>query len=233
VSVWFATPSCRPAAEASKVLDMWRFLGYRIALLRQGEAIAADLAIETEQYLGWARSVNTLAAEILARDPEAQWIVSGGDDYHPDLAHTAEDIGRQCSDHFAGTLGVMQPTGDRWGVGLWPADVKSATIDRIAGSPWLGREWCRRAYRGAGPMCAQYFHNYADEELQNVATRAGLFWQRPDLIQYHAHWARSRGSMLDRPKFAEYINGAEYYEAQAVFAGRVAAGYPGSELAEA
>ena len=45
------------------------------------------------------------------------------------------------------TFGVMQPTGDRWGErnGI-------ATIDRIAGSPWMGREFCRRMYHGSGPM---------------------------------------------------------------------------------
>jgi len=222
MSIWFAIPSVRPIDEAAKVLAMWRQQGYKIALLRQGDPVAADLPIPTDRYLGWARSINRLARAIFAIDPDAEWIVSGGDDCHPDLAHSAEEIGRQCTEHFGGTFGVMQPTGDRWGEGT-----DGATIDRIAGSPWLGREWCERAYQGTGPLTEAYFHNYADEELQNVAIRAGVFWQRPDLIQHHAHWARKHPQ--NRPAFAEYINGREYHEARAIFQSRRAQGFPGSE----
>jgi hypothetical protein len=84
----------------------------------------------------------------------------------------AKQIAKECTAHFGGTFGVMQPTGDRWANG---------SIDRICGSPWLGREFCTRMYHGKGPMYGGYLHMFGDEELQHVATRLGVLWQRRDL----------------------------------------------------
>ncbi len=224
MSVWFAIPSARPAEEAAKRLVKWADQGYRIALLRQGEPVPAHLAIPTDHYLGWAQSTNVLAREILKADPEAEWIVGGGDDYLPDLTHRAEDIARECTEHFGGTFGLMQPTGDRWG----PAPDR-AYIDGIAGSPWMGREWCRRMYGGEGPMFGGYLHMFGDEELQNVAIKLGVFWQRRDLVQFHDHWGRN-GRREDMPDFLRPVNTAQHWsESQRLFNRRRAAGWPGHE----
>jgi hypothetical protein len=167
------------------------------------------------------------------------------------------------------TFGVMQPTGDRWGEaqckkcsgrGRYLIDRfeqpevctdcggtgKQATIDRIAGSPWMGREFCRRMYHGAGPMYNGYYHNFADEELQNVAQKLGVFWQRRDLIQEHRHWATARprseghtgisGDVRNMPEWARKINDprlSDWYKSKALFAARKAAGFPGHEPLEA
>ena len=53
------------------------------------------------EYLGWARSVNLLVASGLAHAPEAEWFVTGGDDYFPDPNKRAEDIAQECTEHFA------------------------------------------------------------------------------------------------------------------------------------
>lgn len=196
-------------------------MGYKVALLRQGEPVAADLLIPTDRYLGWAESTNILAREILKTDPRAEWIVGGGDDYIPDLAHRAEEIGRQCTEHFGGTFGVMQPTGDRWG----PSPSK-AYIDGIAGSPWMGREWCRRMYGGRGPMFPGYHHMFGDEELQCVAIKLGVFWQRRDLIQFHDHWGRQPGHNI--PAFLQPVNTSKHWnDSQRLFVGRRNTGWPG------
>ena len=118
----------------------------------------------------------------------------------------------------------MQPTGDRWGErnGI-------ATIDRIAGSPWMGREFCRRMYHGSGPMYNGYYHNFADEELQCVAEQLGVFWQRRDLTQEHRHWARPRGDWRDAPDWAHKINNPQFSDwdkSKALFAARKAAALP-------
>ncbi len=250
MTVWFAIPSARPAAEAERRLSVWRRQGYRIALLRQGEPLEADFQISTDVYLGWANSTNILARQIMQQDPDAQWIVGGGDDYVPDPAHTAQQIAEQTTEYFRSlwydrldcqraaywhnppawvahstavqlaTFGVMQPTGDRWG-----SSPGHAYIDGIAGSPWMGREWCRRAYRGQGPLWGEYLHMFGDEELQCVATLLGAFQQRRDLIQLHEHWGRERGGRP--PEFLKPVNSPQHWtESSRLFQQRKRAGFP-------
>ena len=148
MSVWLCIPSCRPVAETEDCLRRWRFLGYKIAVLRQGEPVEADLLIPTEHYLGWARSTNILAREVLRRFPSACAIVAGGDDYWPVPEIQADQIAVDCQ-LWAQMRGlrpgmfVMQPTGDRWGDSesarqTYGAD-RGAVIDRIAGESAHGR----------------------------------------------------------------------------------------------
>ena len=239
MSVYFAIPSCRPAAEAGPVLARWRAAGYRVALLRQGEPVVeADITIPTDRYLGWAASINILARFILGHDSKAQWIVSGGDDVLPDPDRDAARIASECELHFACgldadlgacwaeiptprfTFGVMQPTGD---LDLWPG----SAIDRFAGSPWMGREFCRRMYQGKGPMFEGYPHNWADEELQEVATQLGVFWQRPDITHRHEHWMRT-GAVRPKPPSWDAI-AQDYQDYHRLFRSRKAKGWPGHE----
>lgn len=156
------------------------------------------------------------------------------------------------------TFGVMQPTGDRWGeqrnTHPWeswpdqplrcircgqeedsPPHAHGAYIDRVAGSPWLGRAFCERMYGGKGPYWPEYTHMGVDEELQAVALKMGVLWQRRDLTHYHRHWGRAKeghayaeaGSM---PEFLKHANTAtEWDRFKAIFAARKAAGFPGSE----
>jgi hypothetical protein len=250
LSVWFVIPSKRPPAEASECFAAWHRLGYRTAALREeadGKPGMVDFCCPTQSYLGWSRSVNLLVASVMAYDPHAEWFVTGGDDYFPDPNHTADEIAYACSYHFEqerlkatggdstliafhGTFGVMQPTGDRW-----MERNGEAVIDRIAGSPWMGREFCWRMYHGAGPLYNGYYHNFADEELQCVAQKLGVFWQRRDLMQEHRHWARPRGDWRDAPEWAKKINDpafSDWDKSKALFAKRKAAGFPGSEPLE-
>lgn len=227
MNVWFAIPSIRPAAEAEPLLALWRERGYKIALLRQGEEIPCDLHIPTDHYQGWAASVNLLCRRIIEMDEEADWIVTGGDDYLPELNGEARDIGHSCFQHFLGTFGVMQPTGDRWGEDPTQPNVslRGAYIDRICGSPWLGRAFCQRMYGGKGPMFDGYFHMYADEELQCVAQKLDVLWQRRDLTQKHEHALRGRAGLPDFLK-APYDN---YAQAKLLFERRRELAFPGHE----
>jgi len=242
MSVWFCIPSARPAAEAEPVFEQWQRMGYRVAVLRQGEAVKhTDIQISTPTYKGWARSINKLVKTILKHDEDVDWAVSGGDDTLPDPDHTAEEIAAECSNYFstrallrglssdaefakgcpgpkAATMGVMQPTGD---LRAWP----NSRIDTFAGSPWLGREWCRRAYGGNGPLFAGYHHCWADEELQAVAIKLGVFWQREDLTHAHLHYLRDN---RHPPAYAAII-ACDYSDSRALFEQRKAAGWPGSE----
>ncbi len=205
------------------------------------------MQIPTGEYRGWAPSVNILAKWVVEHDPSAEWIVTGGDDYEPDLAKSPEAISRECQSHFYAinggvewhdTFGVMQPTGDRWGD--TPATRKQygenrgAYIDRIAGSPWMGREWVKRAYGGNGPMFAGYRHMYADEELKEVAEKLGVYWARRDIVQVHQHWGRKPGDefadIKDCPDFLRPVNTPQHWhESRRLFVDRKAAGWPGHE----
>jgi hypothetical protein len=239
MSVWFCIPSIRPKGGT---IPLWRERGYKVACLRQGEPIDCEMQIPTGEYRGWAPSVNILAKWVVEHDPTADWIATGGDDYEPDMANTPEHIGNQCWCHFSvkgdATFGVMQPTGDRWGDtpaarAQYGAN-RGAYLDRIAGSPWMGREWVKRAYGGNGPMFAGYRHMYADEELKEVAEKLGVYWARRDIVQLHQHWGRKPGDefadIADCPDFLRPVNTPQHWhESQRLFVERKAAGWPGSE----
>ncbi len=247
MSVWYAVPSARPPAEST--LGEWKARGYKVAVWRDesAERGVCDM-IRRGPYPGYAVAVNTLVRNVLAEDSDCEWIVTGGDDVLPDPHHSPEEIARECSDHFeinsgkclhiAGglyhsqieghhpeaTFGVMQPTGDNWG------DRQGSYVDRVCGSPWLGREFCLRINQGKGPLWPEYWHMGSDEELQAVSTNLGVLWQRPDLTHYHRHWGRTRKQASDMPEFLKRANsGTEWAAYKKLFAERQAAGFPGSE----
>jgi hypothetical protein len=260
MSVWLCLPSARLPEEANKVLRLWRTQGYKIALWRDSVALSDQLicdALLFGEYPGYAEAVNRLVKLVLHDEPECQWIVTAGDDTQPDLAHSAEQIAMECSMHFAElhagpdaapgvglsvksleagirginhrTFGVMQPTGHRWG------DKDGAYIDRVAGSPWMGREWCLRVNQGNGPLWPEYYHMGVDQELQEVAIKLGVFWQRPDLIHLHQHWGLPKpgermGQQSNMPDFLKKANSLEHWNTyKKLFHDRKANGFPGHE----
>lgn len=177
--VWFAIPSANPDNCRAR-LPVWRDMGYRIAVLqnwRRAE-IPADIVVWSDSYPGWPGSVNLLCREIVPKS--APIIVTGGDDMLPDPTMTAQEIAAQFLERFPDTFGVMQPTGDGY-----------MSCDGYCGSPWLGRAWIERAYRGGGPMWAEYTHNWADKELRWVAKGLRALWMRPDLTHRHEHFSRA------------------------------------------
>lgn len=236
-NVWLAIPSARPNGGT---IPLWRDRGYKIAVVRdeaQKLPYEVDIFESFLPYPGYAISVNALVEYILRQDPDARWIVTGGDDVEPDMNHTPEQITRQCTEYFSDlhneccrdarvsrTFGVMQPTGDRWARG---------SIDRICGSPWMGREFCERMYGGEGPLYYGYTHMHVDEELQAVAVKLGVLWQRPDLIHLHRHWMRETWPKVQRaecPEFLKEANSMRHWnESKALFQSRKAAGFPGHE----
>lgn len=259
MSVWYCIPSARPTAEAEKCLAEWRRQGYKIALWRDDKAIGpgplADIVIDNPVYPGYALAVNEIIKTIFAlklRQPMTpEWFVTGGDDVWPDPNHTAEEIARQCSAHFTNlwhdrfisqpitpyapdrqstacsTFGVMQPTGDRFAGG---------SIDRICGSPWMGSEFCRRVNGGNGPLWPDYIHNFVDEELQEVAIKLGVLWQRPDLVHLHRHFQRASDDLRSEavarptpPHLTDATSQAHWVKYQTLFRQRKAAGFPGHE----
>jgi hypothetical protein len=221
MSVWFAIPSKRPPEEAEPCLSKWRAQGYKIALWRdEGDPeIKADLLIVGE-YQGYHHAVNALCRAIMALDPEASWIVSGGDDMCPDPKKCADEIAAECTAHFGGTFGVVQPVGDTWG-----------DPQRICGSPWMGREFCRRMYQGRGPFCEAYYHMWGDEEMHELCKARGILWNRPDLSHYHHHWIREAQASKQPLKAPAFLARAIpcYEGLMPLYRARKAANYPGHE----
>jgi hypothetical protein len=88
-------------------------------------------------------------------------------------------------------------------------------------------------------MWPEYTHMFGDEELQEVATRLGVFWQRRDLKQIHHHFTRADEGGLSRidwvkgrremPEFLREPNSPQHWEKySALFRARKAAGFPGA-----
>lgn len=229
-------PSARPVEQVAPVIAEWKAMGYGVALQRDEPptgSTGADIVF-VRQYLGYADAVNWLSRQVLADYPECDWIVAGGDDTWPDMYKRADEIAAELLRHFAGsallkglssdaefaigcprpdrvsTFGVCQPTGDPW------SDNLGRIIERIAGSPWLGREWCRRAHAGKGPLWPEFRHMFVDEALQIYAQSLGVFLQRPDLTHFHAHAQRDMRSPA-APHMKEWNSQKHWHESKAIF----------------
>ena len=203
----------------------------------------AHLIIMDSYYPGYARAVNWLVDAVSRYYADAEWFIAAGDDVFPDPNHTADEIAEECEDHFRrvgreitnslSTFGVMQPTGDRWGENPNHArpDMRSAYIDRIAGSAWYGREYCKRVNQGKGPLWPEYQHMFVDEEARAVAVQLGVYWERRDLTQMHMHPGRVKNYTVDMiPEHMKKWASAEHWkEAEAIFFRRRKEGFPGSE----
>lgn len=182
MSVWFATPSARPVDEAWACFSSWRSIGCKLAATRKDPDNRLDMCISLPRYLGLYKHCNILAKRIMEVDPSFTIMVTGGDDIFADPAFTADQLEAEFIAHFGGTLGVMQPTGLAWNNEVIDG---RETQERIAWGPWLGREWCERAYMGKGPYWDEPMHFFGDELLQLTAERLGLYWQRRDIMQEH------------------------------------------------
>lgn len=217
--VWFAIPTAN-AIKTMATFDQWAALGYKTAALVDSgrpQPSNADKVIRLPGYQGWPKAVN-----LLCREVDADVVVTGGDDILPDSELVAGQIGRRFLEHFGGTLGVMQPTGDRW---MLDGDGRAAS-ERICGSPWLGREFIDRINGGRGPCWPEYYHFFADEELRDVASKLGLLWNNPEIMQFHDHWTRQG---RPRPKYLERAQGY-WHSDQALYESRKAQDFPGHAL---
>jgi hypothetical protein len=167
-------------SEANTTATKWKERGYATAVLTETPVerpVDIDHIVTCNRWMGFPVAANQLCQELKTY---YDIVVIGGNDLYPDQQYYAQDLGHQFVDHFGGTFGLMHPTGDRYGL-----------IDDAAICPWIGAEYIERMYAGNGPYYAGYYHYFCDGELQDVAVQNNVFWQRPDLIQYHAHWSRN------------------------------------------
>lgn len=251
MSVWLCIPARRDLPEST--IPAWIKAGYKVATCREkhlgyvgypAEA-QADINIPFEgEYPGWSICTNLLIHEVMMYDASASWFVCGGDDTFPDPHKTPDQIALACGRYFGtqqklyrqeqtsniltgdkvgrfnwSTFGIMQPTGDDW------RDSKGKTIERIAGSPWIGREFARRMYHGGGPLYAGFTYSFADEHLQNVAQKLGVFWQRSDLTHEHRHIARDNPNwQAEQPEWTRKLYAREQWDRNKALFERLKAG---------
>lgn len=182
-------------AEANKTAEYWQKMGYDVGILVDESQYGDDFenpwnvnaSITVEEWQGFPHAANEICTHFASL---YDIVIIGGDDVYPDKYNVARHLEAEFKEHFGGTFGVMNPTGDRYGL-----------IDQCCIAPWIGAEYIY-ALDGR-PYCEEYYHYFCDGELQDVAILNGSFWQRPDLSQYHDHWSRKGES---RPKHLQRAN---------------------------
>lgn len=210
-------PVLLPSANyemARRHLPAWVGHGYRVIVLQ--DRLRFDMpgceVVHADEYHGYAWAVNKLYREHPGVS-SAPVVVLIGDDMDPDPTRSPGQIRDEFCDRFPDGFGVMQPIGD-----ALPG------VDRICGSPWVGRSFASRINGGRGILREEYYHFFADEELHGVASMLGVLWQRKDLSHYHDHWTRRGARPTHLGKAQE-----RWDEDKAKHDKRRDAGYPGHE----
>lgn len=221
MNVWVCFPSV-DVHKASMAKRKWQSRGYKVALFFDAdrESVEAD-RVFFGRYQGYWNACNLMARDLVASE-SADIVVFAADDIDPDPNHTAQEIAAQFKEKFPDTFGVMQPAGDVQGMDQ--SGLPAAA--RICGSPWLGKEWIRRAYQGKGPTDERYWCFFGDESLKEVAEREKALWMRPDLIHFHRHWSWGHGAQTNyqrRNSTFHWDKDKRFFEQQK------AEGFPGSE----
>jgi len=173
---WAVWPSVDPGL-ANQCAWRWKKMGYGTAVLLDewADVPNADMIVEGGNWRGFPAAVNRLLQEV-----QADICVVIGDDMFPDCLMTGPQIAKEFRARFPDLVGVMQPTGDKYG-----------SIETCAVAPWIGRGYVKQCKGQV--YCEEYFHYFSDEELCLTATAQGCYWKRPDLRQYHDHWGRVKG----------------------------------------
>ena len=133
----------------------------------------------------------------------------------PEPGLDAATLGAQFVERFPDLFGVMQPQGDAF-----------LGARHYCGSPWLGRAWIERMYRGSGPMWPGYHHNWADNELFWVARGLGALWARADVAQRHEHFTRTGEDAPDY--WREHVSARDRADVE-LYIARAGAHFPGHE----
>ncbi len=178
----FIIPTANPP-QCTACFAAWRAQGWDCFALvnKPAEIPNATGIFRVETYAGWGESINSMALDLADR---YDWLATGGDDcFPPDVP--AEKIGWELWNHFGGTMGVCQATGDRW---AWD---KNGTTSPICYAPFIGSEFAKRWNSGRGPIWPDYWHFFGDNELYETSRKAGLLLERPDWTVEHRHPAKT------------------------------------------
>lgn len=217
----FVIPTANPEM-CSATFAKWREMGWDTYALVTSRDIAVENAtgvFTQDEYPGWGNSFNLMAKWL---EGKYDWLATGGDDVLPDPVKDAITICEQCSEVFKCTMGICQPTADKW------AFDKNGTAQPICYAPIIGAEFARTWNGGRGAFWPEYFHWFADAELYETANTLLYLWQRDDLYFEHRHPARTGGAM---PQYK--LNIQHRWQADAdLYGRRKHDGYPDHEPAD-
>lgn len=245
-TTWVCFPTAKPPDKIEAALKPWKERGWRTSIWTD-PATNPTFGVEEKSlgggshfwidgiadlhfhgvYFGYVNSANSLGWKLsygngasVVRFTPADWVLFAGDDMLPPAQPPAE-LAHQCREHFKGTFGVMQGTGDRW---MIDASGRPAS-ERICGSPMAGADFIRRWNGGRGVFWREYNHFFADEEMKNVTETHGILWRRPDVMIEHNHWSK-----VGAPR-PDYMNKAhaKWGHDEEIFRRRQAEGFPGHE----
>lgn len=213
MNIWCAFPTASTQA-ANKTLKMWRDRGYKtVVFIDKGqEPPEAGLIIE-DKYPGFPRAANALCKACVGQGADV--VVVAGDDIFPDECDP-QLIGAMLRERFPNYMGVMQPSGDKYGALSDSAEIRAAV------SPWIGRKFITKSC--AGPYFTGYQHLWADGELAAVASRMNCYFECPLVTQYHAHYTRGHPDHLAREKRQKISESAAHDKA--LFFARRELGFP-------
>jgi len=211
IEVWCCWPTVN-MERSREMIKVWHERGYKVSVLinpphEDTELAEAERVIVQNEWKGFP-----VAANVLCWETPGDIVVVVGDDIYPDKDHTPQEIAGDFQRHFPDFFGVMQPIGDEFG---W--------THKCAVSPWIGKMFIEKSYNGCGPFWEEYFHYFCDQELQEYATKLGVFYQRKDLTQYHDHWQRKEGG--ERPGYLLPAK-KRWHKDKKIFDGRMAKGFP-------
>lgn len=175
---------CADLDRAIAARERWTAKGYKMAFYFDiGKSWPHDDLFMCGQYNGVWDACNALA--FMALEFGADVCLFAGDDMDPDPFNSAQQIAKEYLTRYPDGFGVMQPCGDMQGMD----ETGKPAAARICGSAWFGKGWITRAYQGKGPTDPRYWHFFGDESLYEVANKLGVLWMRPELMQFHYHWA--------------------------------------------
>ena len=210
-------PTANPE-RAHRAACAWSERGYEVRVLIDGDTKLIDRSVfsrvlHAPVYGGYFQAANELTSDAIYNGVDI--CVVAGDDMFPESEHTAQELAEEYFDHFGSGFGLMQPTGDK------------LPCRAFCGSPWMGREWIERINEGRGPYHPDYFQSHGDSEVQALAERLEVLWQRPDLTQFHDHYVRP-GSMVEATEYQTQNLSKWWAHDEKLFLERKAAGFPGA-----
>jgi hypothetical protein len=209
--IWVVFPTGN--SKAGQVCaDAWRAHGFKVGVLTDLEepTVNADLVLTPNKYPGCVASLNLLAKS--AFNLGACGVVLSADDGFP--GSTAERFWQRYQKQLGG-FGVLQPIGDFYEAFNW-----------CAPCPIIGRSTFESLYGGNGPLCGDYRHYFADQEIRDVAILNGCFATDPELTIEHRHSSRGFTDTLPAEKraFAQSVHAGD----SVTYEQRKASGFPGA-----
>jgi hypothetical protein len=209
--IWVVFPTGNSAA-GQVCADAWKAHGFKVGVLIDLDEpkVDADLVLIPDKYPGCVASLNMLTKR--AFELGAAGVVLSADDGFPG---STSDKFWQRYQELLGGFGVLQPTGDFYEAFNW-----------CAPCPLIGRSTFACLYGGNGPLCGDYRHYYADQEIRDVAIASRCFATDNELTIEHRHFSRGHKDTLPPAKrrYAQSTNAGDRH----TYEFRKAAGFPGA-----